>query len=309
MSRQEIRVDTDPGRIEGVTVREQERFPGPETFDSGLSRRVVVRIRPSSRWTAVNLKDVWEYRELFLFLIWRDLKVRYRQTLLGGAWVIAQPLSTMLVFAFVFGRVIAVPSDGIPYPLFAFAGLVPWTFFSSSVMRAGNSVVGSAHLITKVYFPRLIIPSAAVAGGLVDFAIALLLLAPLMLYYGFAGSPSLLLLPLLILLTTCLALGIGMLTAALNVKYRDIGYILPFLLQIGMFASPIIYPASMIPAEWRWAFMLNPMTGIIEGYRTALFATELSLVALAVSAVLTFTTLGVGAYAFRRMEKDFADVV
>ncbi|MEP7273225.1 MAG: ABC transporter permease [Acidobacteriota bacterium] len=274
-----------------------------------LPENPVVRIRPSGRWAALNLHDLWEYRELFYFLIWRDLKVRYKQTLLGVAWVIFQPLLSMIIFAFVFGRVVGVPSDGIPYPLFAYAGLLPWTFFSGAVTRSGNSLVGSAHLITKVYFPRLIIPGSAVAAGLVDFAIAFVLLAILMIYYAIPVGLGLLMLPLLVLETALLALGIGMWTSALNVKYRDVGHILPFLITLGMFASPIIYPSSIVPAKWRWLFELNPLTGIIEGYRSALFGRPFNWTALGLSAVVTLVLLVFAAYSFRSMEKDFADVV
>jgi lipopolysaccharide transport system permease protein len=274
-----------------------------------LQENPVVSIRPSGRWSALNLKDLWEYRELFYFLMWRDLKVRYKQTLLGVGWVILQPLLSMVIFAFVFGRVVRVPSDGIPYPLFAYAGLLPWTFFSGAVTRSGNSLVGSAHLITKVYFPRLIIPGSAVAGGLVDFAIAFVLLAVLMVYYGVSVGVGLLMLPVLVLLTALLAFGIGMWTSALNVKYRDVGNILPFLITLGMFASPIIYPSSIVPPKWRWLFELNPLTGIIEGYRSALFGRPFNWKALGISTAITVGFLVFAAYSFRSMEKDFADVV
>ncbi len=224
-----------------------------------LPEQPVVRIRPSGRWAALNLRDLWEYRELLYFLTWRDIKVRYKQTLLGVAWVIFQPLLSMIIFTFVFGRMVGVPSDGIPYALFAYAGLLPWTFFSGAVTRSGNSLVGSAHLITKVYFPRLIIPGAAVAAGLIDFAIAFILLAVLMACYSVPLGFGLLMLPLLVLLTALLALGIGMWASAMNVKYRDVGHILPFMITLGMFASPIIYPSSIVPAKWRWLFELNPL--------------------------------------------------
>jgi lipopolysaccharide transport system permease protein len=274
-----------------------------------LPENPVVRIRPSGRWATLNLHALWEYRELFYFLIWRDIKVRYKQTLLGVAWVIFQPLLSMVIFAFVFGRVVGVPSDGIPYPLFAYAGLLPWTFFSAAVTRSGNSLVGSANLITKVYFPRLIIPSAAVAAGLVDFGVAFVLLAILMTYYSVSVGVGLLMLPVLVLLTALLALGIGLWTSALNVKYRDVGYVLPFLITLGMFASPIIYPSSIVPKKWLWLFELNPLTGIIEGYRSALFGTQFNWRSLWVSGAITIGLLFFAAYSFRSMEKDFADVV
>jgi lipopolysaccharide transport system permease protein len=282
----------------------EKRVSTPE-----LPEHPVVRIRPSGRWAALNLRDLWEYRELLYFLTWRDIKVRYKQTFLGVAWVIFQPLLSMVIFTFVFGRVVGVPSDGIPYSLFAYAGLLPWTFFSGAVTRSGNSLVGSANLITKVYFPRLIIPGAAVAAGLVDFAIAFVLLAGLMVWYSVPVGLGLLMLPVLVLLTALLALGIGMWTSALNVKYRDVAHILPFLITLGMFASPIIYPVSIVPKRWSWLFDLNPLTGIIEGYRSALFGRPFHWVALGVAAVVTIGLLMFAAYSFKSMEKEFADVV
>lgn len=269
----------------------------------------LVSIRPEGRWPSLNLKDVWAYRELFYILIWRDLKVRYKQTILGVAWVVIQPLMTMLVFAFFFGRVIGVPSGRIPYFLFAFAGLVPWTFFASSVTRGGASVVGSAHLITKIYFPRLIIPAAAVLGGLLDFVIAFILLVGMATLSGYAPSFGILTVPFLAGLTTIFALGISFLTSAFNVKYRDITNILPFAIQMGMFATPIIYPLSLVPERWRWLFKLNPMTGIIEGFRSAMFGLEWNIDALRISILITLVLLVVSAMVFRRMEREFADVV
>ncbi len=197
------------------------------------------------------------------------MKVRYKQTVLGAAWAVIQPLFAMLIFAFFFGRLAKMPSDGLPYPLFAYAGLLPWTFFSNALASSGNSLISNANLITKVYFPRVIIPCAAVAANLVDFAVAFVILVFLMAYYGVVPTINIALLPLLVLLTTLLALGVGMWMSALNVKYRDIRYALPLLIQLWMFASPIIYPASLMPRGWRWALAPNPMTGIIEGYRSA----------------------------------------
>jgi lipopolysaccharide transport system permease protein len=243
------------------------------------------------------------------FLTWRDVKVRYKQTVLGAAWAVIQPLFTMLIFTLFFGKLANMPSDGIPYPLFAYAALLPWTFFSNAVTNSGNSLVGSANLITKVYFPRMIIPGAAVAAGLVDFTIAFALLVGLMIYYGVGLTASILLLPVLVLLTTLLALGVGMWMSALNVKYRDIRYALPFAIQLWMFGSPIIYPLSMIPAKWQPLFALNPLTGIIEGYRASLFGLAINWPILAISAAATLFILVYAAYTFRRMERTFADVV
>jgi lipopolysaccharide transport system permease protein len=215
----------------------------------------------------------------------------------------------MLIFTLFFGRLAGMPSEGIPYPLFAYAGLLPWTFFANAITSSGNSLVGSANLITKVYFPRMIIPGAAVAAGLVDFALASVLLAGMMVYYHVTVTWNLLMLPLLVLLTVLLALGVGMWMSALNVKYRDIRYALPFLIQLWMFGSPIIYPATIVPARWRWVLDLNPLTGIIEGFRSAVFGRPFDATALGLAAVLTLLVLTYAAYDFRRMEKTFADVV
>jgi lipopolysaccharide transport system permease protein len=258
---------------------------------------------------ALNLRDLWAYRELLYFLTWRDVKVRYKQTVLGAAWAIIQPLFTMLLFTLFFGRLAGMPSEGIPYPLFAYAGLLPWTFFANAITSSGNSLVGSANLITKVYFPRMIIPGAAVAAGLVDFALASVLLAGMMVYYGVAITANVLLLPALVLLTVLLALGVGMWMSALNVKYRDIRYALPFVVQLWMFGSPVIYPATIVPVRWRWMLDLNPLTGIIEGFRAALFGRPFDWTALGLAGTLTVLFLSYAAYDFRRMEKTFADVV
>jgi lipopolysaccharide transport system permease protein len=269
----------------------------------------LVFICPSRTWVALNLRDLWAYRELLFFLTWRDVKVRYKQTVIGAAWAIIQPLFTMLMFTLFFGKLAGMPSEGIPYPLFAYAGLLPWTFFSNAVTNSGNSLVGSANLITKVYFPRMIIPGAAVGAGLVDFALAFALLGGMMVYYRVSATWNLLMLPLLVLLTVLLALGVGMWMSALNVKYRDIRYALPFVIQLWMFGSPIIYPATIVPQRWRWALALNPLTGIIEGFRAALFGRTFDVIALGLATTLTVLVLTYAAYDFRRMEKTFADVV
>jgi lipopolysaccharide transport system permease protein len=270
----------------------------------------LIKIRPAKGWVALRLRDLWAYRELLYFLTWRDIKVRYKQTLLGVAWAVIQPLATMLLFTLFFGKLAKVPSDGIPYPIFAYAGLLPWTFFSNAVTGSGNSLVGSSNLITKVYFPRMIIPGAAVTAGLVDFAIAFVILIALMVYYGVSLTVNLFALPLLVVLTALLALGVGMWLSALNVKYRDIRYALPFLIQLWMFASPIIYPASMMPQKWRWVLWLNPLSAIIEGYRAALLGrTTFPWSALALSGLITLAVLVYSAYSFRRMERTFADIV
>jgi lipopolysaccharide transport system permease protein len=276
---------------------------------SPLPDRPLVVIEARKPWAALDLKETWAYRELLYFLVWRDVKVRYKQTALGAAWAIIQPLFTMLIFTIFFGRLAGVPSDNVPYPLFAYAGLLPWTFFANAVTNSGNSLITSANLITKVYFPRMLIPAAAVGAGLVDFAISFLILIPLMIYYHSALSLNILLLPLLVLLTTLLALAVGLWLSALNVKYRDVRFALPFLIQLWMFVSPVIYPVSFLPLRWRWVFSLNPITGIIEGYRSALFGSLINWSALASSAAITLALLIYSLYNFRRMEKNFADIV
>ena len=276
---------------------------------AGLPDEPLVVIEPNNGWSALDLRDLWAFRELLYFLTWRDVKVRYKQTELGVAWAIIQPLFTMLIFTLFFGRLAGVPSDNVPYPIFAFTGLLAWTFFSNAITSSGNSLVGSAHLITKVYFPRMIIPGAAVAAGLVDFAIAFVILVLLMIYYGVGITLNILMFPVMVLLTTLLALGTGMWLSALNVKYRDVRFALPFMVQLWMYLSPVIYPASFLPVKLRSLLLLNPMTGIIEGFRSALLGRPFNWIALAVSTVITLILLIYSSYSFRRMEKSFADIV
>ena len=276
---------------------------------AGLPDEPLVVIEPNTRWSALDLRDLWAFRELLYFLTWRDVKVRYKQTELGVAWAIIQPLLTMLIFTLFFGRLAGVPSDNVPYPIFAFTGLLAWTFFANAITNSGNSLVGSAHLITKVYFPRMIIPGAAVAAGLVDFAIAFVILVLLMIYYGVGITLNILMFPVVVLLTTLLALGTGMWLSALNVKYRDVRFALPFMVQLWMYLSPVIYPNSFLPAKLRLLLLLNPMTGIIEGFRSALLGRPFNWIALAISAVITLILLIYSSYSFRRMEKSFADIV
>ena len=269
----------------------------------------LIAIEAGRGWAGLDLRDLWLHRDLFFFLVWRDVKVRYKQTVLGAAWAIIQPLLTMVVFTLFFGRLAKVPSDGIPYPIFAYAGLLPWTFFSNAITASSNSLVGNASLITKVYFPRMVIPAAAVGAGLVDLAIAALILVAMMAYYGFGlGWSALLLIPL-VLLTALLALGVGMWMSGLNVKYRDVRYALPFCVQLWMYATPIIYPISFIPERWRWILVLNPLTGIIDGFRSALFGQAFHWSEFVVSTILTLLFLVYAAYSFKRMERDFADVI
>lgn len=288
---------------------EKSGLTPPESAAPPLPEKPVVVIEPSKSWVAINIRDLWDYRDLLYILTTRDIKVRYKQTVLGAAWAILQPLFTMLVFTIFFGRLAGVPSDGVPYPIFAFAGLLPWTFFSNAVNTSGNSLVGSANLITKVYFPRMIIPIAAVAAGLLDLAISFSLLVLMMLYYGVGLSANLLMLPVVALLTSLLAVGVGMWMSALNVKYRDIRFLLPFLIQLGMFASAVIYPISLIPEKYRWLMMLNPIAGYVEAFRAASFGHAFNWLHLGIATLLTFAMLTFAAYNFRKMERSFADLI
>lgn len=274
-----------------------------------LPEEPIVVIEPNRKWNLINLKDIWAYRELLFFLTWRDVKVRYKQTVLGAAWAILQPLFMMIIFTIFFGRLAGVESAGIPYPVFALAGLVPWTFFSNTITASGNSLVGSAHLITKVYFPRLIVPAAAMLAGLVDFVLAFLLLVILMLYYRIPLTTQVLFLPVLVLLTALFGLGVGTWMSALNVKYRDVRFALPFLIQLWLFLSSVILPSSSVPEKWRWVLMFNPMSGIIEGYRSALFGLPFDWPALGIAAVLTVAMLFYSVYSFGKAERTFADII
>lgn len=279
------------------------------SVENDIPEQPLVVIEPSRYWVALDLRGLWAYRELLYFLTWRDVKVRYKQTLLGAAWAIIQPLFTMIIFSLLFGRLAGIKSDDIPYPMFAYAGLLPWTFFSNALTASGNSLVGSSSLITKIYFPRIIIPAAAVAAGLVDFALAFLVLIPLMFYYGVSVTPRLLFLPLMVILLTFLSLAIGMWMSALNVKYRDIRYALPFLIQLWMFVSPVIYPASMLGGKLKIVLTLNPLTGIIENFRASLLGRPMKWSSLAISTAITVVVFIYSAYSFRRMERTFADLV
>jgi lipopolysaccharide transport system permease protein len=286
----------------------------PPTSTHVLPDQPLVTIEPTKVWSALNLRDIWHYRELFYFLIWRDIKVRYKQTVIGIAWVIMQPLLSTFIFTLFLGYLARVPSDGAPYPLFVFAGLLPWTFFSGAVVGASGSLVSSANLITKVYFPRMIIPAAAVGARLVDFAIAFGALIVLMLYYGMPLTWRLLSLPLLVILVTLLAVAIGMWMSAINVQYRDVGVALPVLVQFWMFASPVVYSSTLISSHpsasrWKFFYMLNPLVGIIDNFRAAILGSPFNWPALGVSAALTLILLIAAAFHFRRIEKGFADVI
>ena len=270
----------------------------------------VLRIAPSKGWVSLKLHELWEYRELLYFLVWRDVKVRYKQTVLGAAWAIIQPFFTMVVFSLFFGHLAKMPSDGVPYPIFSYVALVPWTFFAHGLNQAPNKLVGSAHLVKKVYFPRLAIPIAAVLSGVVDFALAFLVLLGMMLYYGVIPTVHVLWLPLLLLLALVTSLGVGLWLAALNVQYRDVQYVVPFLTQFWLFATPVAYPSSLLSEPWRTLYGLNPMVGVVEGFRWALLGTQTAPgPIIAFSACIALALLVSGGFYFRRMEKTFADVV
>jgi lipopolysaccharide transport system permease protein len=266
-------------------------------------------IRPPRKWKPVDLREIWEYRELLYLFIWRDVKVRYKQTALGFLWVLIQPLFMMLIFSFFFGRLARIPSGGIPYALFALTALLPWILFSEGLTRATNSMVSNANIMTKVYYPRLIMPLAGILSPLIDFAIAFFLLVGIMIHFAVMPLPTMVLLPLFIGLGLLSSFGIGLWLSALNVMYRDFQYVVPFLIQIGLFASPIVYPSYLVPEDLRLFYWLNPMSGVIEGSRWALFGTPLPLDLLLLSCGVVVVLITTGLFYFRRMEQYFADVV
>jgi lipopolysaccharide transport system permease protein len=270
----------------------------------------VTVIEPRKGWVPIDSQEIWNYRELLYFLTKRDINVRYKQTVLGGLWAVIQPAFTMIVFTLFFGRLTKVPSDGLPYPIFVYAGLLPWTYFANAVTASGNSLVGSANLITKVYFPRIMVPASAALAGLLDFAIAVLLLAFLMVYYQFVPGVGLILFPVLVALTFVCAVSVGLWLSALNVQYRDIRYVIPFLIQIWLFVSPVIYPVSFVNERFRWILAVNPMGGVIHAYRASLLGRQpIDWTLLGIStSVIVFLFLS-GLYYFRRMERTFADVI
>jgi lipopolysaccharide transport system permease protein len=276
---------------------------------SEIPQRPLVVIKSGRKWIGLNLGELWAHRDLFYFLIWRDVKVRYKQTVLGVIWAILQPLLTMTVFTFLFGKLARVPSDGIPYPIFVFAGLLPWNFFAAAVDSSSNSLVGNSALITKVYFPRLVIPSAAVGAALVDFGIAFVILVLMGAHYKMGLSVGMLMLIPLIVSMVLFAMGIGIQMSALNVKYRDVRHALPFLINVWMYATPVIYPVSFIPDRLRWILVLNPLAGIIEGFRCAIFNRSFIWGHLAASLAIVVAVLFYSLYSFRRMEKSFADII
>ena len=274
------------------------------------SGQLAIRIQPSRGWISLKFKELWEYHELLYFLTWRDIKVRYKQTVLGGAWAIIQPFFTMVIYSLFFGKLAKIPSDGIPYPIFSFAALVPWTFFANGLSQSSNSLVGSANLIKKVYFPRLIVPISSVISGGIDFLIAFGVLLVMMFYYGILPTSNIIYLPSLILLAFVTSLGVGLWLSAMNVQFRDVRYAVPFLVQAWMFASPIAYPSSLLSEPWPTVYALNPMVGVVEGFRWALLGTNTAPgPIIVVSSLAAIVILISGAYYFRRMEKTFADVV
>lgn len=269
-----------------------------------------VRIQPSAGFAQLKLREIWDYRELLYFLVWRDVKVRYKQTALGVAWAVIQPLMTMVVFSIFFGRLGKMPSDGVPYPIFSFAALVPWALFSNGLTQATNSLVVSSNLIKKVYFPRLIIPIATVLSGVVDFVVAFAVLLLLMFFYGIFPTVNTFWLPVFVLVTLMASLAVSLWLSALNVKYRDVRYVIPFLSQLWLFSTPIAYSSHLLSQPWRTVYALNPMVGVVEGFRWALLGTTTPpSVTTVASAFATLVILVTGAYYFRRMERSFADVI
>jgi lipopolysaccharide transport system permease protein len=269
-----------------------------------------IEIRPPQGWSPFHLKELWKYRELLYFFCWRDIKVRYKQTLLGATWAIAQPFLTMVVFSLFFGRLAKMPSDGIPYPIFAYAALVPWTFFANGLSQASESLVANANLIKKVYFPRLIVPVSAVLSGIIDFVLAFLILVAMIFYYGSVPTINVLWLPAFVLLAMLTSMGVALWLSAFNVQFRDVRYVIPFLIQFWLFATPIAYPSSLLSEPWRAVYGINPMVGVVEGFRWALLGTDTSPgPMLAVSVLTTVIIFLTGAVYFSRKEKMFADIV
>jgi lipopolysaccharide transport system permease protein len=296
----------------GNTIEPAHRSSPIEPISTEVSAGAELRLQPTRGLSHLGLQELWEYRELLFFLTWRDIKVRYQQTVLGGTWAIIQPIMTMLAFSLFFGRLARVPSESVPYPLFCYVGLVPWTFFANGLAAAGNSLVSEGNLLRKVYFPRLAIPIAGLCAGLVDLALALIPLAGMMLYYGYAPSYRVFAAPLFILLAIVTSLGVGLWLSAANVSFRDVRYVLPFLAQFWMYITPIAYPSSLIKdPTLRMLYGLNPMTGVVEGLRWSLLGTRasFSVPLLAVSSLVSIVLLVTGAYYFRRLERTFADFV
>lgn len=265
-------------------------------------------IEARQRRPVLNLGELWQYRELAYFLVWRDIKVRYKQTVIGAAWAIVQPVCTMIVFSLIFGRFAGIPSEGVPYPVFVYAGLLPWLFFANAVSQSSQSLVTQARLITKIYFPRLYVPAASIGVGVVDFGISFLVYLAILTWYAHAPSPAIVLLPALLLLTAVTAFGVGVFLASMNVIYRDFRMVVPFLVQTWMYVSPVVYPATIVPEGYRWILYLNPMTGIIGGFRSVLLNQPLDWVGLVSAMGIAVFILCIGLWNFRRMERRFADI-
>ena len=279
----------------------------PSRFSSSLP---VFVIRPSHGWVSLRLRELWEYRELLYFLTWRDIKVRYKQTVMGAAWAIIQPFFTMVVFTLLFGRLAKIPSEGVPYPIFSYTALLPWTFFAHAMNKSANSLVASANVLTKVYFPRLFIPLSATIAPLVDFAIAFTVLVGMMFFYQIYPTSAVVWLPAFLLLAFVASLGVGLWLSAINVQYRDVGFTIPFLTQLWLFATPVIYPSGMLHGPWRILLGLNPMTGVVEGFRWALLGIGDAPGGMIWASVgVTLLLIVTGVIYFNRMEETFADVV
>lgn len=274
-----------------------------------LPKEPLVTIEPRTGWVKLDLRDLWAHRELLYFLAWRDVKVRYKQAVFGIAWVVMQPLLMTLIFTVFLGMLARVPSGGIPYPLLVYTGLMPWTFFSGAVTGSGQSLINNSNLITKIYFPRVLVPAASIGARLMDFAISFIILGGMLVYYRVEPTRTLIMLPVLIVMTTLLAFSVGMLVAALNVKYRDVGVILPVLIQLWMFVSPVIYSSALVPAKWRMLYALNPIVGIIDGFRSALLGDGFDWFALGVSVGITIVLFFCSTLIFGRLEKSFADII
>ena len=269
-----------------------------------------IYIKPSTGLAALNLRDLWIYRELVFFMIWRDIKVRYKQTLLGAAWAVIQPVLTMLIFNFIFGTVAKVNTEGIPYPIFSYTALLPWGLFSAALNNASRSLTTNQNMVSKIYFPRLVLPLASVLGGLVDFAIAFLILIVLMIYYKVTPTPAIWTLPLFLVLTVVTALGVSLWLSAINVQYRDVNYVLPFLTQFWLFLTPVAYSANVISAKWQFVYSLNPMAGVVNGFRWALLVTNTGPgMNMAISIGISLIFLVSGLFYFRSMERTFADTI
>ena len=266
-------------------------------------------ITPQRGWHLPDFREIWAYRELLWVLALRDIRVRYKQAVLGAAWAVIRPLMQMLIFTVLFGKLAKIPSDGAPYPVFVFAGLLPWTFFANTVSASAHSLVASSNLVSKVYFPRLIVPAASMGSALLDFFVSLVLLLALLLWYGLSWSPAMLLAPLLIFGMMVLALGLGTFLAALSVTYRDVAQVVPFAIQLWMFATPVIYPISFIPDQWRWVLLANPMTGYTEAFRACILGQPVDWSMLGVSVAISMVLLGLGVAYFQRVEQRFADVI